>query len=196
MGKRWTAETLKYNVWNKRKWEGISNQTYKLACGCVMQGLACTGEKTEIRKQNKISEIREKDAEGTGDYDNIRQWNIEDSWLKKGSFGRQLITEGKIKSKFTGKIANPEKEIANWERGSEDRTAHSCLRKRTHSHTSFSSGGTNDRSFDMKDEHRDHLWLILWDSICLLWSHISQFLPTDDVCITLFTIFLLFTNLD
>jgi len=50
--------------------------------------------------------------------------------IEKGSFGRQLITEWKIKSKFTSKIANPEKEIAKWERGSEGRTAYSSLRKK------------------------------------------------------------------
>lgn len=52
---------------------------YKLGSGYIMQGLACTGEKTEIRKQSKISEIREKDAEGTGDCENTRQRNREDS---------------------------------------------------------------------------------------------------------------------
>lgn len=66
--------------------------------------------------------------------------------IEKGSFGRQLMMEEKIKTKFTGKIANPEEEIAKWERGFEGRRAYSCLRKRTHSPTTFSSGGTNDRS--------------------------------------------------
>lgn len=88
--------------------------------------------------------------------------------IEKGSFGRQLITEWKIKSKFTSKIANPEKEIAKWERGSEGRTAYSSLRKRTNSPTTFSSGGTNDKSCDMENEHRDHLRLIFWDGLCLL----------------------------
>lgn len=46
---------------------------YNSGSGYVMQGLACTGEKTEIRRQNKTSEIKEKDAEGTGDCKNTRQ---------------------------------------------------------------------------------------------------------------------------
>lgn len=42
--------------------ERMGNEMYKLGSGCVMEGLVCTGEKTD-QKAKENGKIKEKDAE-------------------------------------------------------------------------------------------------------------------------------------
>lgn len=81
-----------------------------------MKGLACTGEKTEIRKQKKTVRSKRKMLR---EQESVKILGNEVG--KTDDRKRKLQQtanngEWKLKREVTSKITNPEKEIAKWER--------------------------------------------------------------------------------
>lgn len=88
---------------------------YKLACGYVMKGLACTGEKTEIRKQKKAVRSKRKMLR---EQESVKILGNEVGKTDRKRKLQQTANNGewKLKREVTSKITNPEREIAKWER--------------------------------------------------------------------------------